>query len=64
MTSASVQPASEVSAHERVVAEVGVLAEDAVDLARLSGPEPLVRIEAPDALEQALAAQHLGRWLD
>ena len=36
-----------------------MLAADAVDLLALARAQALVRIEAPDAFEQALAAQHL-----
>src|SRR3954451_25121474 len=36
-----------------------MLAVDAVDLVLLAGAEALVRIEAPQALHQALPAQHL-----
>ena len=43
---------------EIVVAEIGMLTIDAVDLVHLAGAEALVRIEAPDALHQALPPQH------
>ena len=55
----SVEPALQVLGDEGVVGQVGVLAADAVDLLALPRAQPLVRIEAPDAFEQALAAQHL-----
>ena len=44
---------------ERVVGEIGMLADDAIDLGRLTGAQALVRIETPDAFEQALPAQNL-----
>ena len=55
----SVEPALQVVGDEGVVGEVGVLAADAVDRLALARAQPLVRVEAPRAFEQALAAQHL-----
>src|SRR6266536_2772354 len=57
-TRSSPQPARQMLPHEIVVGEIGVLAVNAVDLLALAGAQALLRIEAPDALQQALAAQH------
>src|SRR2546422_3513348 len=51
----SPQPAREILPHESVVGEIGVLAIDPVDLLAPPGAPTLLRIEAPDALQQALA---------
>src|SRR5262249_29180318 len=53
------EPAREIGAHEVVVGEVRIAPADAVELRRLPGAEALVGVEAPDAIEQALAAQDL-----
>src|SRR6185295_10270067 len=51
------QPALDIGAHERVVVEVGISGADAVDLLHLARAQAFVRVEAPDAVEQALAAE-------
>src|SRR4051812_16719428 len=53
----SPQPFLQVGAHERVIGEIGVLGADALDLLRLPRRKRLLRVEAPDALEQPLAPQ-------
>src|SRR5450755_1074778 len=55
----SAEPEIETSGDEGVVAEVGVDAQHPIDLLGLAGAQALLRVEAPDAFEQALAAQHL-----
>src|ERR1700687_4862582 len=57
-SSESPQPARQILPHEIVVGEVGVLAIDPVDLLHLARAQAFLRIEAPDARQQALAAQH------
>ena len=54
---ALLQPALQVLGDEFVVGEVGVGGADAVDLFRLARAQRLVRIEAPDPFQQALAPQ-------
>ena len=44
---------------EGVVVQLGTGGVHPVDLLGLAGAQPFVRIDAPDAVEQALAAQHL-----
>ena len=46
-------------AHEAVVAQLRVGGADPVDLLLLAWPEALVRVEAPDAVEQALPAENV-----
>src|SRR4051794_27454836 len=58
-TGFSGQPASEVVGHERVVGELRIAPVDAVDLRRLARAQILRGVEAPAALEQALAPQDL-----
>lgn len=53
-----VQPGVAALADEFVVIQFGISAIDAVNLFFLAGTESLTRIEAPNAFEQALAAQH------
>jgi len=55
----SAQPFFEVFGDEGVIIQVGVGPADPVNLFNLAGAEGFMRIETPDALEQALAAEHL-----
>src|SRR5436190_8980253 len=57
MSSISREPACEVCAHEGVIGEMRVSGADAIDLLHLAGSKRLVRLEAPDAFEQALTPQ-------
>src|ERR1700751_4558454 len=45
--------------NEGVVAEIDMLAANAVDLLHLSRAQPLSRIEAPDSFEQSLPPENL-----
>lgn len=54
----SSQPLVEVRFDKRIVIQVRIGAADTVDFLTLAGAERFVRIEAPDAFEQALSSQH------
>src|SRR6266702_5310981 len=53
----SCEPSLQIGGDKGVVAEIGMLAADAVDLLHLARAEALGRIETPDSLEQALPPQ-------
>src|SRR5688572_9793069 len=55
---ASTQPLIPMAGDKRVVVQVRIGVTNAVNLRELAGAECLVLIEAPAALQQALAAQH------
>ena len=54
----SVEPLIAMSGDEIIVVQMRVGATDAVNFIELAGAQRFVLIKAPDAFEQALAAQH------
>ena len=53
------QPRVSSSAYKFVVVQLGIVAIDAINLLLLSGAQILLRIQAPNILEQPLSPEHL-----
>src|SRR6185437_12880029 len=55
----SSEPARAILRNKRIIREISVFAANPVDLVTLPGTEPFIRVQAPDAFQQSLAAKNL-----